>query len=69
MSYKGISFDSFTWDELIESTQGCSGAEIANICRQTIFHAMRHDREELTLEDLRFVLEELKYRRKEKTES
>lgn len=66
---RGISFDSFTWDELIESTQGCSGAEIANICRQTIFHAMRHDREELTLEDLRFVLEELKYRRKEKTES
>ncbi|GJQ13544.1 hypothetical protein GpartN1_g5335.t1 [Galdieria partita] len=66
---RGANCDSFHWNEIIESTQGWSGAEIANLCRQAVFHALRHDKTTVTMEDLCFLLEKLKYSQKERVTS
>ncbi|GJD07499.1 Cell division cycle protein 48 homolog AF_1297 [Galdieria sulphuraria] len=62
---RGTELDSFNWNEILESTQGWSGAEIANVCRQAVFHALRHDKTIVTIEDICFLLDKLKYNQRE----
>lgn len=53
----GTDFTSFDWNEILESTQGWSGAEIANFCRQVIFNALSHDKTVVTMADVRVLLD------------
>ena len=43
-------------DDLVEITNGLSGAQIENLLNEALLHSLRNDREEITREDLDIIL-------------
>lgn len=55
---QGKPYDTQTVDieTIVEMTQGCSGAQIENLCNEAMLYALRDGREMMTYQDLEFIM-------------